>query len=200
MSTNYGQFTLSHGGNGPRTGPAVAAVLWSVGLALMLAATRAPAAPSEQTAKAAPGEQAVEEKSRNVVAVFRLDGPVTEVPADDLQQMFGPPGASLKDLVTRLSKAAADPAVKAVVIVPETGWLGSAQIEELRAAMAVVRKQDKEVFVHADSLVLGQYLLACGASRISVVPTGMLLIPGLHASSLHVRGGCWTRSALSRTS
>src|ERR1035437_5528455 len=102
--------------------------------------------------------------------------------------MFGPPGASLKDLVMRLSKAASDPAVKAVVILPETGWLGSAQIEELRAAMALVRKQDKEVFVHADSLVLGQYLLACGASRISVVPTGMLLIPGLHASSLHVRG------------
>src|ERR1035441_8622649 len=188
MSTSYGQFTLSHGGNRPRTAPAAAAVLWGVGLALMLAATRAPAAPGDQTGKAAPGEQTVEEKPRNVVAVFRLDGPVTEVPADDLQQMFGPPGASLKDLVMRLSKAASDPAVKAVVILPETGWLGPAQIEELSAAMALVRKQDKEVFVHADSLVLGQYLLACGASRISVVPTGMLLIPGLHASSLHVRG------------
>jgi protease-4 len=150
-----------------------------VGLALLLAASRAPAAPGEQT---------VEEKPRSVVAVFRLDGPVTEVPADDLEQMFGPPGASLKDLVTRLSKAAADPAVKAVVILPETGSLGPAQIEELRAAMALVRKQDKEVFVHADSLVLGQYLLACGASRISVVPTGPVLVPGLHASSLHVRG------------
>jgi protease-4 len=113
---------------------------------------------------------------------------VTEVPADDLEQMFGQPGVSLKDLVARLGKAAADPAVKAVVILPETGWLGSAQIEELRAAMAQVRKQDKEVFVHADSLMLGQYLLASGASRISVAPTGMLLIPGLHASSLHVRG------------
>ena len=56
--------------------------------------------------QAAPGEQTVEEKPRSIVAVFRLDGPVTEVPADDLEQMFGPPGASLKDLVTRLSKAA----------------------------------------------------------------------------------------------
>jgi protease-4 len=179
MSTSYGQFTLPHSGNRPRTAPAVATVLSSVGLVLLLAASRAPAAPGEQT---------VEQKPRNVVAVFRLDGPVTEVPADDLEQMFGPPGVSLKDLVTHLSKAASDPAVKAVVILPETGWLGSAQIEELRAAMALVRKQDKEVFVHADSLALGQYLLACGASRISVVPTGMLLVPGLHASSLHVRG------------
>ena len=184
MSTSYGQFTFSHGGNRPRTAP----VLWGVGLALILAASRAPAAPGDQTAKAAPGEQTVEEKPKSIVAVFRLEGPVTEVPADDLEQMFGQPGVSLKDLVTRLGKAAADPAVKAVVILPETGWLGSPQIEELRAAMAQVRKQDKEVFVHADSLMLGQYLLASGASRISVVPTGMLLIPGLHASSLHVRG------------
>jgi protease IV len=188
MSTSDGQFTLPRGANHPRKAPAVAAVLWSVGLALMLAPTRAPAATNEQTAKAASGEQMGEEKPRSIVAVFRLDGPVTEVPADELEQMFGQPGASLKDLVTRLGKAAADPAVKAVVILPETGWLGAAQIEELRAAMGAVRKQDKEVFVHADSLVLGQYLLACGASRISVVPTGMLLVPGLHASSLHVRG------------
>jgi protease-4 len=35
---------------------------------------------------------------------------------------------------------------------------------------------------------MGQYLLACGASRISVVPTGPVLVPGLHGSSLHVRG------------
>ena len=181
MSTSYGQFTLSHGRNRPRTAPAAAAVLWGVVLALMLAATRAPAAPGDQTAKAAPGEQAVEEKPKSIVAVFRLEGPVTEVPADDLEQMFGQPGVSLKDLVTRLGKAAADPAVKAVVVLPETGWLGSAQIEELRAAMAQVRKQEKEVFVHADSLMLGQYLLVSGASRISVAPTGMLLIPGLHA-------------------
>jgi ClpP class serine protease len=171
MSMSYGQFTLSQSGNGLRAGQAMAAILSVAALALMLTVTHAPAAPGEQT---------VEEKPRSVVAVFRLDGPVTEVPADDLERMFGPPGASLKDLVTRLSKAAADPAVKAVVILPETGWLGSAQIEELRAAMALVRKQDKEVFVHADSLALGQYVLACGASRISVVPAGALLIPGLH--------------------
>ena len=36
--------------------------------------------------------------------------------------------------------------------------------------------------------MLGQYVLACGASRISVIPTGPILIPGLRSSSLHVRG------------
>jgi protease IV len=58
----------------------------------------------------------------------------------------------------------------------------------LRAAMSLVRKQGKELFVYADSLVMGQYVLASGASRISVVPTGPVIVPGLYASSLHVRG------------
>ena len=156
-----------------------AALLSCAVLAFMLAVTQAPAAPADQ---------APEEKPRSIVAVFALDGPVTESPVDDVLQLFGPPGASLKDLVTRLVKAASDPEVKAVVVLPETEWIGSAQIEELREALARVRKQGKEVYVHADSLMLGQYLLACGASRISVVPTGMLLVPGLQASSLHVRG------------
>src|SRR5271169_5699140 len=121
MRTSYGQFTLTHGVSKPRsrnrakrleceelapafgrpapansasklaalqTLRAVGTVLWSACLALMLTATRAPAAPGEQT---------VEEKPRSIVAVFRLDGPVTEVPADDLEQLFGPPGVSLKE-------------------------------------------------------------------------------------------------------
>jgi len=136
-----------------------------------------------------PASKAVEEKPRSIVAVFRLDGPVTEAPGDDLQQMFGQAGASLKDLVMRLNKAASDPAVKAVVILPETEWVGSAQIEEVarRDGAGSEAGQRRSLFI-ADSLALGQYLLACGASRISMVPTGELMVPGLHASSLHVRG------------
>lgn len=133
-------------------------------------------------------EQAAAEKARNVVPVFRLDGPLTEAPVDETFPMFGALGTSLKDLIERLNKASKDPAVKAVVILPGAESPGSAQIEELRAAMALLRKQGKEVFVHADSLELGQYVLACGASRISLVPTAALAIPGLHSSSLHVRG------------
>jgi protease-4 len=156
-----------------------AAVLWSIGLTLFLAGSRVPAAEAEKEA---------EEKPRNIVPVFRLEGPLTEVPADDARELLGQPGTSLKELVSRISKAAVDPAVKAVVILPESTQVGPAQTEELRAAMALVRSHDKEVYVHADSLMLGQYVLACGASRISVVPVGDILVPGLHGSSLHVRG------------
>ncbi len=179
MSTIHCQDSLSSAGVAKCKSPAASAVLRCAVLALALAGT---------LAQGATGDQPPTEKVRNIVAVFRLEGPLTEVPASDIFPMFGPLGTSLKELVARLGKAADDPAVKAVVIVPESESLGPAQVEELRGAMALVRSHGKEVYAHADSLTMGQYVLACGASRISVVPTGAVVIPGLHGSSLFVRG------------
>jgi len=169
----------SHAGAQNSNSPVASAVLSSAVLALALAGTLAQATPDEQPAN---------QKERSIVAVFRLEGPLAEVPAAETIPLFGPPGTSLRELVAHLGKAADDPAVKAVVIVPESASLGAAQVEEVRAAMSRIRGHGKEVYVHAGSLLMGQYVLACGASRISVVPTGPVLIPGLHASSLHVRG------------
>jgi protease IV len=155
------------------------AVFWSAILTLLLTGT---------AAQARLDDPPVKEKERSIIAVFRLDGPVTEVPADETFAIFGVPGNSLKDLVGRLAKAADDSAVKAVVLLPDSATLGLGQVEELRAAVALIRSRGKEVYVHADSLMTGQYVLACGASRIAVVPTGLVIVPGLQGSSMHVRG------------
>lgn len=149
---------------------------WSAVLTLVIVTT---AMADEPPAKA---------KEKSIVAVFRLAGPLTEVPADETLAMFGAPGTSLKELVGRLAKAADDSAVKAVVLLPDGAALGLGQIEELRAAVALVRSHGKEVYVHADSLMTGQYALSCGASRIAVVPTGMVVVPGLNGSVMHIRG------------
>jgi len=127
-------------------------------------------------------------KSQDIVAVFRLSGALTEEPGEDSFPFFGAPGVSLYEIVERMTKAADDEKVKAVVLIPETSMIGRAQAEELRAAIAYVRSKNKPVYVHADSLMTSQYVLACGATRVSVVPTGLILTPGLHGSSLHVRG------------
>ena len=169
----------SRAGSRKSNSPAASAVLWSAVLALVLVGTLAQAAPDEQPAN---------QKERSIVAVFRLEGPLAEAPAAETFPLFGPPGTSLRELVAHLGKAADDPAVKAVVIMPDAAALGAAQVEEVRAAVSRIRGHGKEVYVHAESLLMGQYVLACGASRLSVVPTGLVLIPGLHASSLHVRG------------
>src|SRR5688572_25065536 len=73
--------------------------------------------------------------TKTTVPVFNLDGPITESPAGEAMPLFEPPGQSLKELLERMNKAAKDPAVKAVVLVWETGGLGAAQIEEVRQAI-----------------------------------------------------------------
>src|SRR5205085_10812929 len=79
-------------------------------LTLGLFGTRVPAAPAESSGT---------EKARAIVPIFRLDGPLSEVPEGDASQLFSVPGTSLKELVGRLAEAATDPAVKAVVLLPE---------------------------------------------------------------------------------
>jgi protease-4 len=123
-----------------------------------------------------------------VVAVFRLAGPVTESPADEAFSLSLAPATTLRDLVARLRKAAADPAVKAVVLLPEGGSLGLAQTEEVRQAMKQVRAAGKDVYAHADSLSMREYVLLSGASRLSVVPTADLWVDGLHGEAPYLRG------------
>ncbi len=178
MNSKYWAFYLPSIASSKANLGALSGLFWAAAISLAAASS----------GLAAPSDQPAEEKPRDIVAVFRLDGPLAEVPAGEMLPLFGPPGTSLKEVVERIGKAAEDPAVKAVVLLPDSAVVGPAQVEELRAAIERVRKKGKEVYVHADSLASRQYVLACGASRVSVVPTGMILITGLHGSSLHVRG------------
>ena len=125
---------------------------------------------------------------QSTIPVFRLVGSLTETPADESFPLFSVPGTSLKDLVSRMRTAAEDPSVRAVVILPESFWPGLAQIEELQATISFIRSRNKEVYAHSDFMTMTDYLLVCGASHIGVTPTGLMFVPGLRSSSLHVRG------------
>src|SRR5262245_2227465 len=136
-------------------------------------------------------DKKVEKKAKTEtprIAVFRLNNPVTELPTDVSFSLSASEGITLKDLVQRMKKAADDPAVKAVVILPEGGTIGLAQTEEVRQAMQQLRKAGKEIYAHADSLSMREYTLLCGASRLSVVPTADLWLMGLAGEGVYLRG------------
>jgi protease-4 len=137
---------------------------------------------------AAAGEAKAKSAAEPVVAVFSMDGPVVETPMGD-DFLFGSIGAeSLHDLVTRLEKARDDKRVKAVVFLVGDASLGLAQVEEIRRVVDGLKAAGKEVYAHADSLSLRSYTLVCGASKVSVVPTGDLWITGLYGESPYLRG------------
>lgn len=140
----------------------------------------------EQQLKALVQTQPAVEKK--VVAVFTLKGALTESPADEMLALFGEPSTSLRQLVDRMKQAAEDSSVKAVVILDEGGQLGIAQLEELRQAMQRLRAAGKDVYVNADSLTMGKYALLCGATRISVVPTGDVWLNGMFGEQPYLRG------------
>jgi protease-4 len=121
------------------------------------------------------------------IAVFRLDRPVTEAPDDSLA-LFGPNMVSFKEILERLKKAGDDPNVKAIVLFSEGTSLGAAQSEEVRHAIEKIRTGGKDVYVHVDSCEMSDYVLLCGATRISVVPTADLWINGRYGETLHLRG------------
>src|SRR5436190_17219210 len=105
------------------------------------------------------------------VAVFKLEGELTEQPAPDAFPFGSLNQTNLKDLVAHMNKAAADSQVKGVVVLLEGAMIGPAQKEEVRQAMKKLRDAGKEVYAHADSLHMSEFALLAGASRLSVVPT-----------------------------
>jgi protease-4 len=128
-------------------------------------------------------------ESKAVVAVFSLDKPITEAPQQEDFPLFGNSGGeSLKEVVARLKKARDDKDVKAVVFLFDSPGFSLSQAEELRRAMAELKAAGKEILVHVDSLTTRGYLLAAGASKIAMEPTGILLVYGFNAESPYLRG------------
>ena len=142
---------------------------------------------------AVPLARAKEETKKDakpVVAVFAFDGPIVEKPQGEEFPLFAtiqPP--SLKDLVQRMKKAKDDKNVKAVVLLMDEVELPLAQSEELRQALDEIKSAGKPVYAHVDSVLMTRSLaLLAGASRVSVTPTTLILIPGFNAESPYVRG------------
>ena len=123
-----------------------------------------------------------------IVAVFPMRGAISESSAADDLPFGSAGGESLRSLLSRLKKARSDDDVEAVVFLMEGASMSVAQIEELRRSMEHLKQAGKDVYVHADSLSMGSYMLAAGGSRISVVPTGDVWIHGLYGESPYIRG------------
>jgi protease-4 len=133
-------------------------------------------------------QEPAEKATKPTIAVFALTGEITESPIDEPFPLFDLPVTSLRDLTRRLTRAATDDNVKAVVLLAENAHPGAAQIEELRQSMAAIQKAGKEVYVHSDSLGMADYVLFSGATRIAVSPTADLWVTGLYGEQPYLRG------------
>ena len=124
------------------------------------------------------------------VAVFGLGGAVSEGPGGgDLSSLLsGTAPESLRSLVSRMDRAGRDKQVAAVALLYNGPGVGAAQLEELVAAVDRLRETGKPVYLLAESMGTGGYVLASHCSHLSVVPGGELALVGLATESPYIRG------------
>lgn len=124
------------------------------------------------------------------VAVFKLRGAMTESPAGamDLSALLGAePPVNMFDLLKTLRAARSDTDLRAVIFDIEQAGLGLAQIQELRAQFEALRAADKDVLVYVETLHSGTLLLGSAATRLVMLPTGILDFTGLYGEALYFK-------------
>ena len=124
-----------------------------------------------------------------VVAVFKLKGPLKEAPdMFGMGDLFGDKvPTNMFDLLERLRTARADENVRAVVLDIEDAQLGSAQIQELRAQIEALKAAEKDVWIYCETLHPGSLMLASAASKLVLLPTGELAFTGIHGEHMYFK-------------
>ena len=123
------------------------------------------------------------------VAVFKIKGAVPESPtAMDMSALFrSEPPVTMFGLLEKLRDARSDPEVQAVVFDIEQAGLGFAQIQELRTQFEALRAADKDVLVYVETLHPGTLLLGSAATRLVMMPAGLLDFTGLYGEALYFK-------------
>ncbi len=88
---------------------------------------------------------------------------------------------SLRDVLGRLEKAAADKNVHGVLLKIQELEVGWGTVHEFRAAIAKVKAAGKPVLVYAEGFGNGTFAIASAADRVVMPAAGMLLLTGLQA-------------------
>jgi protease-4 len=150
---------------------------------LMLAAvpggpSPAPAGEAAAAVEKVLGKEA-EKKARPVIAHVTLAGALPDgVGQGGLLADVAP---HLHRMIERLDKAAGDDRVKGVLLSIESPDLGRARADELRAAVARLRKAGKPVAAHLVGSAPVHYMVALACDTITMPPAATLEITGVRA-------------------
>ncbi len=126
----------------------------------------------------------------NSTLVLRLEGSISEKSKADMPFGFlgGAAPPTVTDVWKSLKKAAVDPKIKAVVLMPRGLSVGWAKLQEIRGALVEYKASGKPLFVFLRAPRTPEYYLATAADRIHLVPEDMLDMKGLRAEITYFKG------------
>jgi protease IV len=126
------------------------------------------------------------ERKKAKVVCFSLHGEYPEAPAG--ADLFSEIRPTLSSVVGRIDAAAKDKDVAAVWFKLEGLSVGRGKINELRAAIARLRKAHKPVYAELVTAEPGEYLVASACDEVFMPESGTLIIPGVRAEMMFFKG------------
>lgn len=132
-------------------------------------------------------EKTVEKDS---TLVLRLEGAIPEKPQADMPFSFlgGAAPPTVTELWRTFHKAAADPKIKAIALMPRGLGVGWAKLHEIRAGLVNFKKSGKPVYVFLRAPRTPEYYLATAADKVFMVPEDLLDMKGLRAEITYYKG------------
>lgn len=135
---------------------------------------------------------AEEKEPKPVIAVYDLEGALSEsgqaeASMFDLSMDASRP-LTMFDLSRSLGKAAADPAVKAIVVDADQASLDFSQIQELRRQFKKLRDAGKDIWFYSEHLSNGIALLGSAANHFALMPEADCSFSGIHSESMYYKG------------
>ncbi|MGH9362499.1 MAG: signal peptide peptidase SppA, partial [Thermoanaerobaculia bacterium] len=98
------------------------------------------------------------------------------------------PPLTYRGLLEVLRKAEGDPAIRGVLLEIREPDIGMAKIEGVRSALARLKQSGKKLYVHAEELGTAGMVLAAGADRLGMPEGGVVMLPGVSAEVLYLKG------------
>lgn len=113
-----------------------------------------------------------------------------DAPHSPIDQLRSRGTVTLHQLRQALETAAIDPELKAVVVELTNSGIGLATAQELHDLLRAVAAAGKRVVavLSGDSVSLRDYLIACGANEIVINPDSAIMMLGVSAGGLFLRG------------
>jgi len=134
---------------------------------------------------------AAEKTGKPIVAIYDLDGVVTEAGRSKASLLDNPldaaPPLTMLDLSRSLEKAAADPAVKAVVVAADEAGLDLSQTQEIRNQLMAIRTAGKDVWMYSEHLANRTALLGSAANHFALMPEAACEFHGIQAESMYFK-------------
>lgn len=122
--------------------------------------------------------------------VLRLEGELPEKAPMDLGLPFMDNASPITviDVWQGLKKAATDPKIKAVVLMPRGMAVGWAKLQELRGDLLEFKKSGKPLLVFLRAPRTPEYYLASAADKVYMVPEDLLDMKGVRAEVTYYKG------------